>query len=343
MEPADIITGDYLTFILIFLGSVILAEAFRLVFVRYAKKLAGRTKSTLDDAIILIVARPLFFLIIASGLYLGLRSITAFADYGQWIDRIYFICAVLAFSYMVSRTISLLMSSWLRVQRRYEKTPQLLTKIVTVVIYLIAFLVILGYFNIDITPLIATLGIGGLAVGLALQNTLSNFFAGIHIISDKPITVGNYVELEGGISGTVEDIGWRSTRIRTLPNNTVIVPNAKLAESVITNFSLPDPQSAVLVQCGVDYGSDLERVEKVTVEVARSIQNTVPGAVRSFDPFIRFNSFGDSNINFTVILRAEEYVDKHVITHEFVKALKAAYDLEGIEISWPVRKVYRMK
>ena len=233
---------------------------------------------------------------------------------------------------------------WLKVQKKFEKTPQLISKIISVIVYLIAFLMILKHFNIEITPLIATLGVGGLAVGLALQNTLSNFFAGLHIISDRPVNVGDFIELtEGNISGYVEDVGWRSTRIRTLPNTIVIVPNSKLAESIIINDSLPEQEMATLVQCGVAYGSDLKKVEEVTVDVARKIQKTVPGAVKTFDPFIRYHTFGDSNINFSVILRVEKFVDKYLITHEFIKALKERYDKEGIEISWPVRKVYQGK
>ncbi len=201
---------------------------------------------------------------------------------------------------------------------------------------------ILSYFKIEITPLVATLGIGGLAVGLALQNTLSNFFAGLYMVADKPITVGDFIELpDADISGYVEDIGWRSTRIKTLPNTVVIVPNSKLAENIIVNDSLPEHEMAALVQCGVAYGSDLKKVEKATIDVARKIQKTVPGAVKTFEPFIRYHTFGDSNINFTIILRVEKFVDKYLVTHEFIKALKERYDKEGIEISWPVRKIYQ--
>ena len=100
---------------------------------------------------------------------------------------------------------------------------------------------------------------------------------------------------------------------------------------------------SVMVQCGVSYGSDLKKVEKVTIDVAGKIQKTVPGAVKTFEPFIRYHTFGDSNINFTVILRVEKFVDRYLVIHEFIKALKESYDKEKIEISWPVRKVYQAK
>lgn len=339
-----IIQNEYSHFLLILIGSVILAKISHFVLTTYLKRLAEKTKTDIDDIIIKSVKKPLYVLIIFAGLYFALKSLSILIPYTMWIDGISFVVSVLIVSVMSSRILTFLISRWLKVQKRFEKTPKLINKIAIVMVYIIAFLMILSYFKIEITPLVATLGIGGLAVGLALQNTLSNFFAGLHIISDKPVSLGDFIELtEGNISGYVEDVGWRSTRIRTLPNTIVIVPNSKLAESIIINNSLPEQEMAALVQCGVAYSSDLEKVEKVTIDVARKIQKTVLGAVKTFDPFIRYHTFGDSNINFSVILRVEKFVDKYLITHEFIKALKAAYDKEGIEISWSVRKIYHGK
>ena len=337
------IQNEYLMFFLILIGSFIFAEVFSFVLKTYAKRLTSKTRTDIDDIVLGMITRPLIVSITLAGFYFALKTLTVISPYAFVIDNLFFIAFMLIASFVASRILGFLLSRWLKVQKRFEKTPQLLVKIVTVVIYSLAFLIILDHFNIEITPLIATLGIGGLAVGLALQNTLSNFFAGLHIISDRPVSVGDFIELQDGVSGYVEDIGWRSTRIKTLPNTIVIVPNSKLAESTITNYALPDPQTAALVDCGVAYTSDLDRVEQVTVEVARHIQKTVPGAVKDFVPFIRYNKFGDSNINFTVILRVEKVVDKYLVIHEFMKALKRRYDEEGIEISWPVRKIYYAK
>ncbi len=335
--------NEYLTFFLIILGSFVFAEIFSFVLKTYVKKLTEKTKTDLDDLILKIVTKPIIISITLSGAYYALKTLPVLAPYSSPIDGIFFISFVLIGSFVAARVLGLLMSRWLKVQRGFEKTPQLLAKILTVVVYAIAFLIVLGHFNIEITPLIATLGIGGIAVGLALQNTLSNFFAGIHIISDRPISVGEYIELQDGVSGYVEDIGWRSTRIRTLSNNIVIVPNSKLAESTITNYAMPDPQTTALVDCGVAYTCDMDRVEKITTEVARHIQKTIPGAVKEHEPFIRYNKFADSNIDFTVILRVEKVTDRPAVIHEFMKALKRRYDIEGIEISWPVRKIYYAK
>lgn len=340
-----LIYNEYVRFFLIMLGSIIFAKVFYFILSKHVKRITEKTKTDIDDVLLgIVVKKPLGILIILTGLYFALRSVSAFTPYTSWINKIFFAVSIVTAAFIFSKISSIFISRWLKVQKRFGKTPRLFNKIVTVFIYLIALLMILSYFKIEITPLVATLGVGGLAVGLALQNTLSNFFAGLNIISDGPINVGDFVELSDvNISGYVEDIGWRSTRIKTLPNQIIIVPNSKLAESIIVNDSLPEEEMAALVQVGVAYGSDLKNVEKVTVSVAKKIQKTVVGAVKTFEPFIRYHTFGDSNINFTVILRVEKFVDKYLVIHEFIKALKERYDKEGIEISWPVRKVYQAR
>ncbi len=339
----SLIHDEYFHFLLILISSIILAKIVHFILVKYVRGIAARTKTDIDDAILKIVTKPLYIFIMFAGFYFGLKSLSVLAPYSTKIDGIFFVVTALLLSLIVSRILGVLLSGWLRVQKKYEKMPKLMGNIVAVVIYLIAFLMILDHFKIEITPLVAAFGLGGLAIGLALQNTLSNFFAGLHIISDKPINVGDYIEIEGGTSGYVEDIGWRSTRVRTLPNTLVIVPNSKLAESVIINNSLPVLEMSAVIQCGVAYESDLEKVEKVTLDVAKKIQETVPGAVKTFQPLMRYHTFGDSNINFSIILRVEEPVSKYIVTHEFIKALKKRYGEEGIEISWPVRKIYYTK
>jgi len=340
---ANLIQNEYFQFLLIAIGSAVFAKGFHFVLKKYVKKITEKTKTDLDDIILRIITKPLYTLIILTGLYFGLKRLPDITSYFSWIDKLFFVSIVLLIFLMLSKILSLFISRWLKVQRGFEKTPKLIIKIVNIIIYLIALLIILEHFNIKITPIVAGLGISGLAVGLALQSTLSNFFAGLHIISDRPISVGDFIELEDGISGYVEDIGWRSTKIRTLPNNIVIIPNSKLAESTIINQSIPQLERAAVVQCGVSYESDLEKVEKVTIDVAKKIQEKIPGAVKTFEPFIRYHTFGDSNINFSIILRVEEPVARYLIIHEFIKALKARYDKEGIEISWPVRKIYYKK
>jgi len=307
------------------------------------RKLVKKTESDFDDILLEIIKKPLRNFIVLIGFYVSLKNLSDLSPYSSWINLLFFLLLVINAAVIISRVLNVFVMSMLKVHKRFRRTPQLIGKIITATIYIIAFLIILAYFEIEITPLIATLGIGALAVGLALQNTLSNFFAGLHIISDRPIDIGDFIEIQGTITGYVEDIGWRSTRIRTLSNTIVIIPNSNLAESVIINDSMPEPEMAISVDCGVSYKSDLKKVEEVTIDAARKLQATIPGVVKDFDPLMRYKTFGDSNINFSVILRVEEPTMKRLVTHELIKELKARYDKEGIEISWPVRKVYMAK
>ena len=175
---------------------------------------------------------------------------------------------------------------------------------------------------------------------LALQDTLSNLFSGLQITMSRQINPGDYVRLDTGEEGYVTDITWRNTTIRALPNNMVVVPNAKLAGAIVTNYYLPQQEMAVLVQVGVAYESDLKKVETVTIETGREVMQEVPGGVPEFEPFIRYHTFADFSINFTVILRAREYVDQYLIKHEFVKRLHQRYNREGITIPFPIRTVH---
>ena len=165
-------------------------------------------------------------------------------------------------------------------------------------------LLVLGSLGISVTPLIASLGITSLAVALALQPTLENFFSGVQIIIDKPFRIGDFIELESGEQGFVDKIGWRSTWIKMLPNNIVIVPNGKVSQSKIINYYYPEKELSVPVEVGVHYNSDLEFVEKVTLEVANQVLLEHEWGVESYDPFVVFHTFDNSSINFTVMLEA---------------------------------------
>jgi small-conductance mechanosensitive channel len=207
------------------------------------------------------------------------------------------------------------------------------------VIYIIGFLILLQMLGISITPILTALGVGGLAVALALQDTLANLFAGVHLLASRKIRIGDYVKLDSGEEGYVTDINWRNTSIRQIPNNMIIVPNARMASAIVTNFYRPQNEMSLLIDVGVDYASDLDRVEAVTKEVIVDVMRTVPGGVVDFEPVVRFNKFGDWAINFTAVLRAQEYADQYLIKHEFVKRLRARFEKEGIVIPFPVVRV----
>jgi small-conductance mechanosensitive channel len=311
----NIIANEDIQFFIALFGTILLTILCYLFLKVIAKKIA-RDKKGYGKYIIKKLLKPVLVLVIVSGLYAALKSIKMFTDPNCTLcvfyvsgnrffvlDAVFFALLTIAVALLISRIITVLMTGWTKVSKIYDKPPGLIDKMITVIIFILAFITIIGYFKIDITPLIAGVGLGALAIGLALQSTLSNFFAGVHLISDHPIRVGDFIELDADSSGYVVDIGWRSTRIRMLTDNLLIIPNNKLAESNIINYSLPKQDLSMFIPCGVAYGSDLKKVEKVSLEVATEIQKNTPGAVKDFQPGFRYREFADSNINFIVILR----------------------------------------
>jgi len=323
-----------LSILLIYL---IVAFTVRRLFIGYVERLAQKSATMWDNAVVVSVRRPLTLLILAFGGWIIIRYMQLPHGWNRGIDVVNQIAVVCALILFVDRLLRESVDLHNRQLGHMNLTPDVVRFLVRVCVLILGGLILLGTLNISITPILASLGVGGLAVGLALQGTLSNLFAGIQIISTKPIRVGDFIRLESGEEGFVTEIGWRATHIRMLPNNVVIIPNSKLADSVLVNYNLPDREMAVLVQVGVSYASDLAHVERVTIEVAKDVQQSVPGGVRDFVPFIRYHTFGDSSINFSVILRGKEFVDQHLIKHEFIKRLHARYNQEGIVIPWPIR------
>ncbi len=199
--------------------------------------------------------------------------------------------------------------------------------------------VALSQLGVEITPVLAALGVGSLALGLALQPTLTNLFAGFNLSLGQRIRVGDLVRLESGQEGEVVDIGWRSTEIRAVTDNVILVPNAKLSELIVTNFSFPRSELAVPIEFGVSYESDLAHVERVLLEVGREVLTRVPGAVVGYEPIVRFKGFGESAIAVSCVLRAQTYNDRVVIIDAFVRRVHVRFAEEGIEIPFPQRVV----
>jgi len=331
--PVAIVVGAYLvSFVATFLLDKI-------------RHFTSKTKTTLDDEIIHALHRPARFIFILIGLYIALDyAMPELTFLGLHYSKYIVILAIILSAYLVVRIVGAIFT-WYGHEigpenKNIDKTLfRFLRRFSAVLIYVIALIIVLDRLGIEIGPLLAGLGIAGLAVALALQDTLANVFAGFYVAADKPYEIGDFIEIDTDTNGYVEDIGWRSTIIRTLPNNRIIVPNSKMTQSVIRNFHKGAQEMSVLVQVGVAYGSDLDKVEKVTVEVGKQIQETIEGAVKTHVPFIRYHTFADSSINFSVILRTTEYTGQYLLKHEFIKALKKRYDKERIEIPYPHRVI----
>lgn len=323
----------------VFLVTIIIGFLLRrLIFIRLSRWAEG-TRSKIDDIIIAAVKSPFIIWCLMLGIYLGLRVSELPSDIVRIAGKALLVLGIGSVTMVLANITarSIKVYSW-KIETALPVTS-LTQNITRIVIFSVGALIILNNLGISITPIIATLGVGGLAVALALQDTLNNLFSGFYITLARQTRIGDFIKLESGEEGYVLDIGWRATRVKMLPNNVVLIPNSKLAQSIITNYYLPDKELAVLIQVGVHYDSGLEHVERVTIEVGREVQKEVTGGIPEFEPFIRYHTFGDFSINFTVILRAKEFVDNYLIKHEFIKRLHKRYQKEGIIIPYPIRAI----
>jgi small-conductance mechanosensitive channel len=208
-------------------------------------------------------------------------------------------------------------------------------------ILLLGFFLILETLGVSITPVLTAFGIGGLAVALALQETLANLFAGLYLVASKQVRPGDYIKLDTGDEGYVTDVTWRTTVLTPLPtNNVVIIPNKKFAAATITNYTLPEQKLWVSVEVGVSYASDLTKVEAVTMAVAHEILQDMTGGTPEFAPVVRYHTFAASSINLTVRMLVSEFASQAPITHAFIKRLTQRYKEEGIDMPFPIRTVY---
>lgn len=207
-------------------------------------------------------------------------------------------------------------------------------------ILLIGLLVLLDSIGVRITPLLTALGVGGLAVALALQDTLSNLFAGVHLLADKPIRVGDYVKIADTIEGYVLDVGWRSTRVRMLQHNVVIVPNKRVAESIIINYDMPERRMSLLLPVSVGYDSDPDRIEHLLVDEARKAAGEVAGLLPEPAPTARFiPGFGPYSLDFTLVCQVASFIDQYAVQDELRKRILRRFRAEGIAIPYPVRTI----
>jgi small-conductance mechanosensitive channel len=200
---------------------------------------------------------------------------------------------------------------------------------------------ILHYLNIPVTPLLTALGVGGLAVALALQDTLSNLFGGFYISVAGQIRLGDYIRLNSGEEGYITDISWRSTTIRGLSNNLIMIPNASMAKAIITNFNLPEKRMSVSIAVGVDYSSDPDHVEEVLLDVAKKAAGEVPGMLTDPPPSVSLApGFGDSALQYTVSCNVAEFAQQFRVQHELRKRILKRLRVEKIDMPFPTRTVY---
>ncbi|NYE15279.1 mechanosensitive ion channel family protein [Actinomadura citrea] len=300
---------------------------------------AGDTRWAWDD----LAARLVKDLAVPVSVLLGLWGAARVLDLPRGtLDvtaKVLTAAAILIVSLAMARLIAGSVTSIALARQGVAANVTIFANITRVVVLCVGVLVMLQSLGISISPLLGALGVGGLAVALALQDTLANLFAGVHVLASKTIEPGDYIKLSSGQEGYVVDINWRNTSIRTLSDNIEVIPNQRFSDTILTNYHRPAEDMSLLIQARVAYESDLERVESVVVEVGQEVMNEVQGGVKDSETLVRFHTFGDSSIGFTVILRTDEFGDQFRLKHEFVKRLHRRFVKEGIEMPYPRRQL----
>jgi small-conductance mechanosensitive channel len=267
----------------------------------------------------------------------GLPTVLFSPNNQQLIQNSLLALFVVSLSLMLSRIIiaSIVASS----ASASRPVVSLVTNVTRFIVLAIGFMLVLSVYGINITPWLTTLGVAGLAVSLALTATLTDLVSGVLLLASHQIKIGEFIKLSTGEEGYITDITWRTTTLRQLNDNDVIVPNAKMTTLPVTNLHANTQEVIVTVDLGVAYTADLGQVERVTLEVASEVQQHVPGGVADFTPLVRFNAFSEYSIRVSVTLKAQSDADQLIVKHEFIKRLSVRYKAEGIAIPYPISSV----
>lgn len=318
-------------------GAMIAGLIIERIVVGSIRKFAANTSGKIDDVIagaIKGVARWGFLLI-------GIYYAVPFLPLPENLDKpvtVGFRLAVLVLAIVVvARFASGITAHY--AHRLFPDSVTLAKIVVNTIVFIIGLLVVFQTMGIQIAPLITALGVGGLAVALALQDTLSNFFAGLNVVASKQIRPGDYVRIDGGHEGVIYDISWRTTTLRVPRNHYIIVPNTKMAQAIVLNFSVSEKELGMSVTVTVTYGSDLAKVERAAIEAAKEVIARMDSAVKEAEPVVRFHTFADIGTKFDLVVRVREFTDQSVLKHELIKAVQARFAQAGIAIPSPFHTV----
>lgn len=270
------------------------------------------------------------------GILLGISFIEYFITIPDFVKKHIDLLFHIVLTFTITLFIAHLCSEWIKYKMgRTSKqmgSTSILATAVDCAVYAIGALIFLESYGISISPLLTALGVGGLASALALQDTLNNLFTGITTLVSKQIRIGDYVKLSSGEEGRVVDMNWRNTTINTPTNNMIIVPNKNFGASTLTNYEQPYAECTILIPLTVTYGSDLNKVEETTLEVARYVLQKSEYGVSGFEPKVQFSSLGDYGISFNVVLRLRNVIDQASLKHQFIKRIYQKYEEKDIQL-----------
>jgi small-conductance mechanosensitive channel len=323
------------------LFSIFILGLFRNLCLRLLSRYADSTGSKVAEITLLSLKTPSFYWCLAIGLSIGVGLSEPSTKYALAINKFIEIILILSITLAAANLTGALLRSYIHKMDIPIPTTGLAFGIIKGSILIIGFLIVLSSLGIAISPMITALGVGGLAVALALQDTLSNLFAGMHILLEKSIRIGDFIRLESGLEGRVDDITWRTTRIRMLSNNMVVIPNNKLSQSVVTNYSLPEKRMSLQVPVSVRFDTDPDKVEAILTDEACKAVHDVEGILADPAPTVMLiPGFGASSLDFTLNCQMEDVINQPKIVHELRKRILKRLKKEGIELPYPQQIIY---
>jgi MscS family membrane protein len=334
-------TQEILITLLIVTGAWLAARLFLTFVDQVAKRWTRRTAALIDDYILDAIRRPVAALIVLLGVYAALHRYSF--RFRGFFDGLLFVTAVALVFYTLVRVLGV-MVSWYGERITLEKGSDNLSrevlpladKVGKVVLLMIGLLIVLDHFKVEIRSILVTLGVGSLAIGLALQETLANMFGGFTIMLDRPFRVGDRIQLSSGETGDVQEIGIRSTRMLTLEHNLLVIPNAHLVKTLLTNQSVPDARARVVIDVGISYDADVTRAKTLMLETAAAD----PTALREPPPAAYFREFGDSALRLTLVCHAADFRDALPLRDRLNSGIHARFKEAGIEVAYPTRRVH---
>jgi len=284
---------------------------------------------------------PMLMWALILALHLGVQSSDLPRSAEEWSTKVLSILLIASFTLMGMRLARDLVRYYGGEIPGPLPVTTLTQSLAQIVVLILGILVLFGQNIQRLTPVLTALGVGGLAVALALQDTLSNLFGGFYVAVAGQVRLGDYIKLNTGEEGYVTDIGWRSTTIRALANNLIIVPNAKLAQAIVTNYYLPERSMGASLQVNVSYDCNADKVEQVLLEVATQSAADIPGMLGKPAPSVAFDpAFGDWALGFTVNYQVAEFANQFSVRNELRKRIWRRFQQEGIKIPFPARTVY---
>jgi small-conductance mechanosensitive channel len=337
---------------LIIIASAVFGKIFEFAWERVGRRLAERTKNTLDDKLLELLRKRLTSLSVIAGVYLAIREVrkgltAENVTHHQVLDYLeiaLFVCLVFVLTRLLSRMIRSSFEWYLEgvaAKTRSEVAPTLApltAKIINIVLFILAGMILLDHFGVNMGSLFVSLGVGSLAVALAAQETIANMIAGFVILIDQPFRIGDHIKLPSGEEGDVQEIGLRSTRMLNPDRNMMVIPNGELIKSRIINFSVPDSTMVLMVEATVAYGTEIARAK----EILTGLADRQPEILREPPPRVFVVGSAEPGIQIRLTCATLSFRRKFQIETELREQMLASFAKQGIELALP-RRVIQMK